>query len=178
MALTAESAFSPMQTSANATGRPSACAMAGTSGLSESLRSRPFGRPKCDRRMTLPPLPAMSRMVGAARSIRVASATLPFSTGTLKSTRTSTRLPLTSAPSSVRKDGIEPAISFLRSASCDELAHGNGGVDHAVGEAPFVVVPRHHPHQRAVDDLGLVDGEHRRMRIMIEVAGDVRSLGI
>jgi len=33
---------------------------------------------------------------GATRSIRVVSATLPFSTGTLRSTRTSTRLPLTS----------------------------------------------------------------------------------
>src|SRR5260370_92994 len=44
--------------------------------------------------------------------MRVESATLPFSTGTLKSTRTSTRLPLTSAPSSVRKDGMELQISL------------------------------------------------------------------
>ena len=48
-------------------------------------------------RITLPPLSAISRMVGATRSMRVASVTLPFSIGTLRSTRTSTRLPLTSA---------------------------------------------------------------------------------
>src|SRR5262245_1889842 len=28
----------------------------------------------------------------------------------------------------------------------DQLAHCNRGVDHAVGEAPFVIIPRHHPH--------------------------------
>ena len=64
---------------------------------SDCFGSRPLGRPKCESRITLPPLSAISRMVGAARSIRVASETLPFSIGTLRSTRTSTRLPLRSA---------------------------------------------------------------------------------
>ena len=40
-----------------------------------------------------PPLSRSSAMVRAARSIRVASVTRPSSTGTLRSTRTSTRLP-------------------------------------------------------------------------------------
>ena len=61
-------------------------------GFSESFGSRPFGRPKCASRMTLPPLSAISVMVGATRSMRVASLTLPFSIGTLRSTRSSTRL--------------------------------------------------------------------------------------
>ncbi len=97
MASTAARALSPMQSSANATGRASTSAMAGTRSPSDSFGSNPFGRPKWDSRITLPPLSAISRMVGATRSMRVVSATLPFSTGTLRSTRTSTRLPLTSA---------------------------------------------------------------------------------
>src|SRR5271165_1454610 len=170
MAFTAARAFSPMQSSPKATGRPSTSAIAGTSGLSESLRSGPFGRPKCDSRITLPPLAAMSRMVGAARAMRVTSATLPFSTGTLKSARRSTRLPSTSTPSSVRSDGIGLGL--------DHFSHRNRGIDHAIGETPFVIIPRHHAHQRAVHHLGLIDGKHRRMRIVVEVAGDIRSLRI
>src|SRR6516164_8033013 len=91
MAFTAAAARSPMQSSANATGRSRTAAIAGANGLSDCAGSGPFGRPKWESRITLPPLSAISRMVGAARSMRVASATLPFSTGTLRSTRTSTR---------------------------------------------------------------------------------------
>ena len=65
--------------------------------LSESFGSRPFGRPKWESRMTRPPLSAISVMVGADASMRVASLTVPSVIGTLRSTRTSTRLPLRSA---------------------------------------------------------------------------------
>ncbi len=61
-------------------------------GLSDCFGSNPLGRPKCESRITLPPLSAISLIVGATRSMRVVSVTLPFSTGTLRSTRTSTRL--------------------------------------------------------------------------------------
>ena len=44
-----------------------------------------------------------------------------------------------------------------------ELAHRHGGIGHAVGEAPFVVVPAHDPDERAVHDLGLVHVEGRRV---------------
>ena len=47
--------------------------------------------------------------------------------------------------------------------------HGDGGVGHAVREAPLVVVPGQDTDQIAVDDLGLVQGEDRRMRIVVEV---------
>ncbi len=43
----------------------------------------------------------------------------------------------------------------------DQLAHSDGRVGHAVGEAPLVVVPGHHPHQGAIHDLGLVHVEDR-----------------
>ena len=86
-------AGSPTQSSANATCRPIALATSAASGASVSFGSRPFGRPRCDSRMTLPPLPAISLMVGAMRAMRVASVTLPSFIGTLRSTRSSTRLP-------------------------------------------------------------------------------------
>ncbi len=100
---TAASAFGPMQSSAKATGRLTMRATSAATGFSESFGSRPLGRSKCESRITLPPLSASSLMVGAISSMRVASVTLPSSIGTLRSTRTSTRLPLTSASSRVRK---------------------------------------------------------------------------
>src|SRR5262245_22696968 len=181
MAFTAAAARSPMQSSANATGRSRTAAIAGANGLSDCAGSGPFGRPKWESRITLPPLSAISRMVGATRSMRVVSATLPFSTGTLRSTRTSTRLPLTSAPSSVWNMSAARARGHAnrnhRNRS-GQLAHRNRGVDHAIGEAPLVIVPRHHSHQRAVHHLGLVHGEYGRVRIVVEIAGDIGCLGV
>ena len=65
----------------------------GGDGPQRSLGSGPFGRPRCDSRITLPPLSAISAMVGPMRSMRVTSETLPSSIGALRSTRSSTRLP-------------------------------------------------------------------------------------
>ena len=65
IAPTALAAASPMQSSAKATGFLITCASAAATGFSDSLGSRPFGRPKCASRMTLPPLPEISLMVGA-----------------------------------------------------------------------------------------------------------------
>ena len=102
IAATAASAFSPMQSSTNFTGRLMMRPTSAATVLSESFGSRPFGRPKCESKITLPPLSAISVIAAAARSMRVVSVTTPFSTGTLRSTRTSTRLPFTSTWSSVR----------------------------------------------------------------------------
>src|SRR6202171_6358404 len=209
IALTAFSATSPTQSSAKATGLLITWASAAATGFSESLASRPLGRPKCASRITLPPLSEISVMVGATRSSRVASVTRPFSIGTLRSTRSSTRLPFTSTSSRVRNvldiDGLVQLIlrdASLRSAPQDEvfplrvrsallarvsnheamkseqLPHRHGGVGHAVGEAPFIVVPRHHPHQRAVLHLGMVHVERGRMRVVVEVDRDVGRGGI
>ena len=51
----------------------------------------------------------------------------------------STRLPFTSASI----EGAERAHGRARQCGSDQLAHRDGGVGHAVGEAPFVVVPGH-----------------------------------
>src|SRR4029077_139253 len=178
MAATAASAFGPMQSSAKAVGRLTSRATSAATGRSEYFGSRPFGRSKCDSRMTLPPLPASSAIVGTISSMRVESVTLPSCIGTLRSTRTSTRLPLTSASSRLRKVGMKASFKKICWRRSAELAHRYRGVDHAIGETPFIVVPRHDANQRAVDHLGLVHVKDRGMRIVVEVAGDVRRLGI
>ena len=116
MAATDVAAASPMQSSAKATGLLMTFDSASATGLSESLASRPFGRPKCASRITLPPFPEISVMVGATRSSRVASVTRPFSMGTLRSTRSSTRLPFTSTSSRVRK--VLDMVTLLSRAHC------------------------------------------------------------
>src|SRR5260221_13958717 len=59
-----------------------------------------------------------------------------------------------------------------------QLPHRHGGVRHAVGETPFIVVPGHHPHQRAVLHLGLVHVERGRVGIVVEVDRDVGRGGV
>src|SRR6266704_2762957 len=212
-------ATSPMQSSANETGFLITCASAAATGFSESLGSCPFGRPKCASNITLPPLFEISVMVGDTRSSRVASVTRPFSIGTLRSTRSSTRLPFTSTSSRVRnvlvissscpgalrmakqcaaEPGpmlvLGPGSAEQRTERCfaspgerctasgtrdlQQLPHRHGGVGHAVGKSPFVVVPGHRPHQGAVLHLGLVHVEGGRMRIVVEVDRDVGRGGI
>jgi len=103
-AFTAASACGPTQSSAKATGLPSALLSGSISGFSDISGTRfPSGRPKWLSTTTLAPLSASSLSVGAARSMRVASVTLPFFIGTLRSTRTSTRLPWTRSESIVLK---------------------------------------------------------------------------
>src|SRR5258708_2514521 len=138
------------------------------------FRSRPCGRPKCERQAPSPPLSAISVIAGAARSIRVESVTMPFSTGTLRSTRTKMRLPFTSTWSRVRN----AVMSRPGARMSEQFAHRYGGVRHAVGESPFVVIPGHHAHEGAVHDLGLVHVEDRGARIVIEVERDVGIVGV
>ena len=53
----------------------------------------PFGRPRCDSSTTRAPRSSSAWIVGSAARMRVSSVTRPLSSGTLKSTRTSARLP-------------------------------------------------------------------------------------
>src|SRR5262245_10270133 len=123
-ARTASSATGPTQSSAKATGLPSASASGSTSGLSDISGTRlPSGRPKWLSTTTLAPLAASSFSVGAARSMRVASVTLPAFIGTLRSTRTSTRLPATSRSSSVLKVIWGIILLLVRTFADDEYQH-------------------------------------------------------
>src|SRR6476646_2184045 len=189
---------------AKATGRLTMSATAAATGLSEFASSGPpLGRPKWASRMTLPPLSAISTIVGATRSMRVASVTRPFSVGTLRSTRRSTRLPAKSASSSVRNGllisascqaeirptklcsrhpEVDPSgrrfWGVSRERSLDVLRHRNRSVRHAARETPFVVVPGKYARKFAVDHLGLVQMEDRRAVVVVEIARDVGLIGI
>src|SRR5271166_287402 len=197
----ASAATLPTQSSAKATGRLTISETAAATGLSENSSFRvPFGRPKWASRMTLPPLSASSSIVPLTRSMRVVSVTRPFSVGTLRSTRKRTRLPETTASSSVRKAlgmvippdvrsflraGFPPPESFRRLAKVkgaakysDELRHRHRRVGHAQREAPFVVVPGEHAHKIPVDDFGLVEVKDPRMRVVVEVDRDIWLVGV
>ena len=67
--------------------------------------------------------------------------------------------------------------SRMVKASGDSLAEGDGGVGHAVREAPFIVVPGQHRHEIAVHHLGLVERDDRGMRVVVEVDRHVRMMG-
>src|SRR5215470_19015266 len=109
----------------------------------------------------------MDRIVGSAASMRVASLTWPPVRGTLKSTRTKTRLPSTGSAASVRtRASTEPAT--------DQQGH----VLHAVGETPFVVVPGQHLAEVAADHARRLGVEDRRVRGTVEVAGDERLVAV
>src|SRR5215469_2146923 len=73
--------------------------------------------------MTLAPLAASSASVGAARSIRVASVTLPAFIGTLRSTRTNTRLPATANESRVLKVAVGISLLGDRTFADDKYQH-------------------------------------------------------
>src|SRR5579872_1312654 len=57
-------------------------------------------------------------------------------------------------------------------AGSAELAHRRGGLDHAVGEAPLVVVPRQHPAEPRAHHLRLSEVEGRARGVEVEVGGD------
>ena len=81
---------------ASVTSAPVSSASRLAAGLRDSSGSRSFGRPRWDTRIRRAPRSRSSSIVGSAARMRVSSATAPSSSGTLKSTRTRTRLPLRS----------------------------------------------------------------------------------
>src|SRR5689334_5094964 len=96
-----------------------------------------------------------SSTVGSIARSLVSSVTFAPSIGTLRSTRTSTFFP-------VKSSGRSSRVLNAATASA-ELRHRVGGVDHAVGEAPLVVVPADDTDELAVDHRGFeaVDGRAR-----------------
>ena len=154
--VTARSACGPWQSSMKRTGRPVSSANGRTSrDRLMSGRFCPLGRPKCDSSSTIAPRSLSSAIVGTAARSLVSSLIAPSCIGTLKSTRTSTRLPVRSAGRSSR---------VLKPGHSAQLGHRRRGVDHAVRKAPFIVVPADHADQLAFEHRGLeaVDGRARR----------------
>merc|ERR1712032_737582 len=101
-----------MQSGAIVTSVSSSSDRRGATGPSENLSSGPaLGRPKCEERRTLAPFSIKYLTVGTEARMRVSSViVLPLS-GTLRSQRTSTFLPLRSA--SVRSPTDFLAISMV-----------------------------------------------------------------
>src|SRR5574339_412805 len=121
-----------MQSAANATGRPSNSPTRAATGLRQYLGfGCPFGRPRCEARMTVAPLSSAYWMVGSDARTRVSSPIVPFLIGTLKSTRTKARLPARSRSVMLRATALQPLL--------DEEAQQ---IDAAARVAPLVVVPR------------------------------------
>src|SRR5256885_3806922 len=115
--------------------------------------------------------------VGSAARIRVSSATSPFSSGTLKSTRTRTRFPRTSASRMVLLSNAARVLA----ASGDRDAHLRGDELGDVGEAarvaPLVVVPGNDLDHVAQDDR--VQRTHdRRVSVAFQIARYERLLGV
>src|SRR5262249_47539133 len=137
-AATAACAAGPTQSSANATGRPSALPNAAATGFSDiDGTTLPFGRSKWESTITLAPVLASSAIVGAWRSIRTASVTTPSFIGTFRSARTSTRFPLGWRLSSVLKAIGPPRLARTilppgvgEGLVLDQLPHRHRGVRH------------------------------------------------
>jgi len=114
--------------------RPNTASSAGTVTRSDiDGTTLPLGRSKCAISIGLPPRARISSTVGLIRSIRVASVTVPFSTGTLISTRTSTRLPSRSMSSSV----FQPIAAVSSCESAPVMARR----PRAVNRPPLAIAP-------------------------------------
>src|SRR4051794_28812230 len=106
-------------------------------------------------------------MVGSAARMRASLVTTPSCTGTFKSSLIRTRLPRRSV--SVMRNTFMAFVS-------GRLRPGDGRVQHAIREAPLVVVPPAHLHQRAVHYLRERGIERGGMRIVVEVHRDERTI--
>src|SRR6266850_5460312 len=177
IARTAFSTLGPTESSSSGTSRLVISASRFATGASESLASFPLGRPRCETRPSEAPPSIRALRVGRAARMRVSSATLPLSSGTLKSTRTRTRFPRTSASRMVRLSKVTRVLA----ASSDRDAHLRGDELGDVGEAarvaPLVVVPGNDLDHVAEDDR--VQRAHdRRVRVALQVARYERLLGV
>src|SRR5262245_27435221 len=108
-------------------------------------------------------------MVGSAARMRVSSVIVPFSIGTLKSTRMKTFRPLRERSRMV----------VIRTIPADEglpleplLFHVADQIDAAARVAPLVVVPRQDLDEVAVEHLRVRRVENRRVRVALEVDRD------
>src|ERR1700694_4435492 len=101
--------------------------------------------------------------------MRVSSAMRPCSSsGTLKSTRSITRLPRTST---------SRTVAFSRLAMLEALPDELRKVGDAAGVAPFVVVPGDHLEEVVADEHGGEAIDDRGVRIATEIRGDERLFG-
>src|SRR5690348_5082580 len=167
MVAIARSASGPQQSSTKRTDRAARRWIGMTSwAVDMSGRDSPFGRPKCDSSRTIAPRSLNSSTVGSMARSRVSSVTDAPSIGTLRSTRTRTFLP-------VRSSGRSSRVLKLA-----KLPHRMRGIDHAVREAPFVVVPAQDSDQLAFEHCGFEAVDGRACRRVDDVDRDERLFAV
>src|SRR3989442_10938983 len=169
----------PTESGRSGTARPSSSPSRFATGASESFGSRPAGRPRCETRpIAAPPPLSSTRIVGSAARMRVSSATAPASfSGTLKSTRTSTRFPRGSTSSTVRLRKVTPRLAAGGDRLADLGRDERGNVREPARVTPLVVVPGDDLDHIAERDR--VDAAHDRgVLVALQVARDERLLGV
>src|SRR6476660_323310 len=168
-AATVDWADSPTVSVAKATSRPSSSPSRFATGASEYLSSgAPLGRPRWAQTTTVAPASARASIAGTDALMRPSSVIVWPSSGTLRSARTSTRLPRRS-PSARRSARVRTDLQVL--------ADEHDDVDEAVGVSPLVVVPADDL-DLVADDLGQARVEDARVRVGDDVAADDRVLGV
>src|SRR2546426_12564060 len=168
----------PTESGRSGTSRPSSSPSRFATGASESFGSRPAGRPRCETRPIAAPPLSSRRIVGSAARMRVSSATAPASfSGTLKSTRTSTRFPRGSTSSTVRLRKVTPRLAAGGDRLADLGRDERGNVREPARVTPLVVVPGDDLDHIAERDR--VDAAHDRgVLVALQVARDERLLGV
>src|SRR4051812_24623689 len=145
-----------MAPNASATGRSVYCGL-----------GFPFGRPRWLASTTVAPASSAYRTVGSDARSRVSSPIFPSFTGTLKSTRMKTRLPLRST-SLIESFGMGSAGS--KGPGLQALFHQHAQqIDAATRIAPLVVVPGENLDEIAVHHLRVGRVDDRRVRIALEI---------
>ena len=116
-------------------------------------------------------LAAPSGGSAATRGCAHRCVTTPSLTGTFRSSRIRTRLP-------ARSRSLMRSSLHARCACLGRPRPGERGVEHAVGEAPLVVVPGAHLDQRPAMTLVMRRIEDRGVRVVVEVDRHQRRLGV
>src|SRR5881396_2675345 len=168
----------PTESGRSGTVRPSSSPSRFATGASESFGSRPAGRPRCETRPIAAPPLSSTRIVGSAARMRVSLATAPASfSGTLKSTRTSTRFPRGSTSSTVRLRKVTPWLAAGGDRLADLGRDERGNVREPARVTPLVVIPGDDLDHIAERDR--VDAAHDRgVLVALQVARDERLLGV
>ena len=113
----------------------------------------PFGRPRCEQRITRAPRSRSAAIVGSAARMRVSSLIAPSCSGTLKSTRQSTRRPATSSASRPARERAGHRTFVIRSTSRLEKPHSLSYQEMTLAWRPCAIVSL----ESKIDEYGVAD---------------------
>src|SRR5258706_4134891 len=113
------------------------------------------------------------RSVGSVSRTRVSSLTTPSLSGTLKSTRMSTRLPRTSTSLivSLFMHSLGGGVMLQRACHALKLrGHELDQIAATAGISPLVVIPGQHFHATIADNFRIAGIDDGRVRIALEIS--------